>query len=122
MYRQNRFEGNLLGGGMHRDHSACKIKEIYIQNQADNDNTKPLQISMSKTIKELKKEIEKLFGLKYSLNDFALRVKISGSKNGKLIQEEDENKTLFEHHFKSECTVIFGKEKNSGGFNYIIMK
>ena len=34
---------------------------------------------------------------------------------GKLIQEDDENKTLFENHFKSECIVQFGKEKNRGG-------
>ena len=115
MFRANRFDGELIGGSSHRDHSLCKLKEIYIQNIANNNDTRPLTISMKKTVKELKKEIERLFSLNYSLDDYALRVKISGQKIGKLIHEDDEYKTLFENHFKSECTVIFGKDKNDGG-------
>ena len=76
---------------------------------------KELEISMGITVKQLKKEIEKLFKLNYSLDNYSLRVKYNGMHAGKLIQENDENKTLFENHFHSECYVIFGKEKNIGG-------
>lgn len=106
---------NISNSGARRQLSANKIKQIYIQNIANNNDTKPLNIGMNKTVKELKKEIEKLFQLNYSLDEYALRVKTNGMNAGKLIQEADENKTLFENHFKLECLVIFGKEKNRGG-------
>ena len=115
MSRANRFEGNIANCGARRQISANKIKQIYITNIANNNDTKPLNIGMNKTVKELKKEIEKLFCLNYSLDEYALRVKTNGMNAGKLIQEADENKTLFENHFKLECQVIFGKEKNRGG-------
>ena len=116
MSRENRFkEQNIKLPGANRNLSAHKTKEIYIQNIANNDDTRPLEIKMDKTIKELKKEIEKLFSLNYSLDEYALRVKTNGMNAGKLIQEDDENKTLFQNHFKSQCIVIFGKEKNRGG-------
>ena len=34
---------------------------------------------------------------------------------GRLIHEEDENKTLFENHFRMECLVLFGIETTRGG-------
>ena len=113
-YRKNRFYSNE-DKESHRDYSANKFKEIYIQNIANNNDTKSLNICMRKTVKDLKKEIEKLFNLNYSLDEYALRVKTNGMIAGKLIQEDDEEKSLFENHFKSECIVIFGKEKNRGG-------
>lgn len=115
MSRENRFNGPILSSGAHRNISANKIKQIYITNIANNYDTKPLNIGMNKTVKELKKEIEKLFNLNYSLDEYSLRVKTNGMNAGKLIQENDENKTLFENHFKLECQVFFGKEKNRGG-------
>jgi len=115
MERGNRFQGNIANSGAHRQLSAKKVKEIYIQNIANNNDTKSLQIGMNKTVKELKKEIEKLFNLNYSLDEYALRVKTNGMNAGKLIQESDESKTLFENHFSLQCLVIFGKEKNRGG-------
>lgn len=115
MSRDNRFYSGSGQSSAHRQLSATKVKEIFIQNIANNDDTRPLQIGMDKTVKQLKKEIEKLFGLNYSLDEYALRVKTNGMNAGKLIQEEDENKTLFENHFKLQCLVIFGKEKNRGG-------
>lgn len=113
MSRGNRFEGNMSSSAI-RKLSASKVKEIFIQNISTND-TKSLNIGMDKTVKQLKTEIKKLFNLSYSLDEYALRVKTNGMNAGKLIQEQDENKTLFENHFKSQCIVIFGKEKNRGG-------
>lgn len=115
MFRENRFANDIQNCGTHREVSGHKIKQIYIQNIANNNDTRPLSIGMNKTVKQLKKEIEKLFGLNYSLDEYALRVKTEGMNAGKLIQEADEDKTLFENHFKRECVVIFGKEKNRGG-------
>lgn len=114
--RRNRFDdGPISNSGAHRKLSANRIKEIYIQNIANNNDTRALSIAMNKTVKDLKKEIEKLFNLNYSLDEYALRVKTNGMNAGILIQEENENKTLFENKFKLQCTVVFGKEKNRGG-------
>jgi len=115
MSRDNRFS-NIGNAGAHRNVSANKVKGIFINYIVTND-TRSLNIGMNKTVKELKKEIEKLFNLNYSLDEYALRVKYGGMNLGKLIQEQDENKTLFENHFKSECIVSFGKEKNRGGLD-----
>ena len=117
MSRENRFDYNIGGSGAHRNLSAKKVKEIFIQNVAT-DDTRPLQIGMDKTVKQLKKEIEKLFNLNYSLDEYSLRVQTNGMNAGKLIQEKDESKTLFENHFKLQCIVKFGKEKNRGGIIY----
>jgi hypothetical protein len=118
MSRENRFDYNIGSSGAHRNLSAKKVKEIFIQNVAT-DDTRPLQIGMDKTVKQLKKEIEKLFNLNYSLDEYSLRVQTNGMNAGKLIQEKDESKTLFENHFKLQCIVKFGKEKNRGGIIYI---
>lgn len=113
MNRGNRFEADQSSSAQRRI-SVNKEKEIFIQNISTNE-TKPLKIAMNKTVKQLKKEIQKLFNLDYSLDEYSLRVKTSYMNAGKLIQEQFENKTLYENNFKSECTVIFGKEKNRGG-------
>ena len=89
--------------------SANKIKKIYIKDLST-EEIKELEISMGITVKQLKKEIEKLFKLNYSLDDYKLRVKNDGMHSVKIICEDDENKTLFENHFRSECLVIFGRE------------
>ena len=91
-----------------------KIKEIFIRNLTT-DEVRPLKISMSKTVKELKKEIEKLFNLDYSLDDYCIRVATNGMRFGKMIQEENEVKTLFENHFSIHCVVTFGRVKIIGG-------
>lgn len=89
------------------------LKEILIYvNYINTNDTKSLIVGMNKTVKELKKEIEVLFNLSYSLDEIFLRVKRPGMLTGKLIFEED--KTLFENHFKPECLVVFGKEKLRG--------
>ena len=98
---------------------ANKIKKIFIED-ISTEQIKELEISMNITVKQLKKLIEKLFKLNYSLNDYPLRVRNNGIHFGKLILREDENKTLFELHFKSECIVIIGKEINrAGGPSYL---
>ena len=88
--------------------SANKIKKIYIHD-VSTEEIKELEISMGITVKQLKKEIEKLFKLNYSLDDCSLRVKNNAMNSGYIIYEDDENKTLFENHFRSESLVIFGK-------------
>jgi hypothetical protein len=120
MIRENKFLDNTPNCSAHRQLSAKKVKEIFIQNIANNNDTKPLKIGMNKTVKDLKKEIEKLFGLNYSLDEYALRVKTNGMTAGKLIHEADESKTLLENSFTTQCKVIFGKEKNRGGFQNIL--
>ena len=93
--------------------SNSKAILIYVYYITTND-TKPLIIQRNKTVKELKKEIEVLFNLSYSLDEIFLRVQKPGMSAGRLICDEDEDKTLFENHFFSESLVIFGKEKNRG--------
>lgn len=115
MFRENRFANDIQNSGTHREVSGNKTKEIYIKNIANNNDTRPLSIGLNKTVKQLKKEIEKLFGLNYSLDEHSLRVQVPGMDAGFLIREADEDKTLFENHFKSNCIVLFGKEKNRGG-------
>lgn len=121
MERSNRFEESLINSSAHRKTSAQRVKEIYIQNEANDDDTKPLRIGMNKTVKDLKREIEKLFNLNYSLDGHKLRVKINGKPASKPIDEKDEDKTLYENRFKNECIVLFGSEKNEGG-SLIIFK
>ena len=89
--------------------SAIEVKNIYVQNIEDED-TRPIKIAMNKTVKDLKKEIEKLFNLSYTLDDCQIRYKNNGMNCFKIIFEEKENKTLFENQLTSDSLVIFGKE------------
>ena len=118
MSRENYFlekENGSKKAKSRRKVSAERIKQIYIQKLGE-EEMKPLQIAMNKTVKDLKKEIEKLYNLSYSLNDHFIRVATNGMKEGsKPIDESNEGKTLFENHFTSECLVTFGKETNEGG-------
>ena len=92
--------------------SNSKAILIYVNYITTND-TKTLIIPRNITVKELKKEIEVIFNLSYSLDEIFLRVKIPGMMHaGRLICDED--KTLFENHFLPESLVIFGKEKLRG--------
>lgn len=92
--------------------SNSKAIPIYVNYITTND-TKTLIIPRNITVKELKKEIEVIFNLSYSLDETFLRLKKPGMMYaGKLICDED--KTLFENHFLPESLVIFGKEKLLG--------
>ncbi len=91
-----------------------RIKQIFIHNVETND-TRTLDIGMDKTVKQLKKEIEKLFNLNYTLDEYCLIVVHPHHKAGIPIREEFENKTLFENHFKIGSLIKFGKVKNKGG-------
>ena len=84
-----------------------KVKPLLICNIIT-DEKRELNIGMDKTVKELKKEIEKLFNLSYSLDNTALEIKRNGIRNARIIREEDENKTLFEFNFKTYDLVYFG--------------
>ena len=89
-------------------------KLIRIQN-AITEIEKELTISNSKTIKQLKSEIIKLFGLDYNLDKQDLRVEKPGISSPKIITREMENKTLFELRFVNETIVYFGQQQNDGG-------
>lgn len=89
-------------------------KEIIITNIINND-VKSLKIMMNKTVKELKKEIESLFGLNYSLNEINIQYKNPYMKTPRTISEQNETKKLCELKFVSDTMIYFGKEKNRGG-------
>lgn len=91
------------------------LKQIIVTNIITRDN-RPLFISMDKTVKELKKEIEKLFKLNYSLSDITLQYKNSYMRTPKTINEDLENKKLLDIPIKTDAIVYFGKEQNRGGF------
>ena len=44
MSRDNRWSNDVGQSSAHRNLSAKKVKEIFIQNIANNNDTKPLQI------------------------------------------------------------------------------
>ena len=89
-------------------------KQIIITNIINND-VKSLKIIMNKTVKELKKEIESLFGLNYSLNEINIQYKNPYMKTPRTISEQNETKKLYELKFVSDTMIYFGKEKNRGG-------
>ena len=62
MSRENRFSDTSSNFSSRRRLSVEKVKEIFIQNVTNGDK-RSLNIVMKKTVKDLKKEIEKLFGL-----------------------------------------------------------
>ena len=51
MERGNRFNNIVAGSSAHRNISANKIKEIFIQNIANGNDTRPLQIAIIKLLK-----------------------------------------------------------------------
>ena len=117
MSRENNFlkKENISKIKSRRKLSAEKVKEIYIQRLGDEDYI-PLKIAMNKTVKDLKREIEKLYNLNYSLDDHGIKVCSNGMKGGfRPIEQSDEGKSLFDNKFTSGCTVSFGDEKNEGG-------
>ena len=117
MSRENKFleKENISKIKSRRKLSAEKVKEIYIQRLGDEDYM-PLKIAMNKTVKDLKREIEKLYNLNYSLDDHGIKVRSNGMKGGsRPIEQSDEGKSLFDNKFTSGCTVSFGEDKNEGG-------
>ena len=107
MSRENRFSDTSSNFSSRRRLSVEKVKEIFIQNVTNGDK-RSLNIVMKKTVKDLKKEIEKLFGLDYSLDAYSLRVQTSSITGEKLIPPEDETKSLFDNGFTTRCIVFFG--------------
>ena len=107
MSRENRFSDTSSNCSSRRRLSVEKDKDIFIQNVTNGDK-RSLNIIMKKTVKDLKKEIEKLFGLDYSLDAYSLRVQTSSITGEKLIPPEDETKSLFDNGFTARCIVFFG--------------
>ena len=99
----NRFESNY-------SQIPKKVITLYIHNITGEERT--LDIGIDKTVKQLKKEIEKLFNLNYSLDSHNLRVKFPYARVPKLIHGE--NETLFFHRFKSESHVYWGRGELMG--------
>ena len=114
MSRENRFSDTSSNFSSRRRLSVEKVKEIFIQNVTNGDK-RSLNIVMKKTVKDLKKEIEKLFGLDSSLDNISLSVQTSSITGLKLIPPEDETKSLFDNGFTPICEVFFGKDQNIGG-------
>ena len=107
MSRENRFSDTSSNFSSRRKVSLERMREIFIENVTTED-TRPLNIALKKTVKDLKKEIEKLFGLDYSLDAYSLRVQTSSITGEKLIPPEDETKSLFDNGFTARCIVFFG--------------
>ena len=114
MSRENRFSDTSSNFSSRRRLSVEKVKEIFIQNVTNGDK-RSLNIIMKKTVKDLKKEIEKLFGLDSSLDDISLRVQTSSINGQTLIPPKDEQKSLFDNGFTPICEVFFGKDESVGG-------
>lgn len=121
MSRENRFLGNSTSTSSHRRLSAKKVKDIYVYDIENEEDIRPLKIGMNKNVKDLKKEIEKLFNLSYSLNDHQIKFKNNGWTDFKLIHQEDESKTLFDNLLTSDSLVVFGKDLNIGGAQNLIL-
>ena len=114
MSRENRFSDTSSNFSSRRRLSVEKVKEIFIQNVTNGDK-RSLNIIMKKTVKDLKKEIEKLFGLDSSLDDISLRVQTSSINGQKLIPQGDEQNSLLDNGFTPICEVFFGKDQFIAG-------
>ena len=88
-------------------------KTIIIKNIEDNTE-KELEVLLSMTVFDLKREIERMFNLKNGfLNDYILKCKYRGMRSESLMGKD--NSTLFDNHIRNYCLVSFGKVKNLGG-------
>lgn len=115
MKRINRFE-DLPGLTKEqiRRLSNDKIKNIYLNYLIDN-HEEEVEVKLTETVRDLKRKIESIYKFdKGFLNDYKLRIKYRGQREGKLLDED--HTTLGQNHVKSGSTVIFGKEKNKGGY------
>jgi len=100
-----------------REEANTTSKEIYIK-YTEKGREIRTEVKLNETVKQLKRKIVNLFELPPTfLDNHKLRVKTPGMRNGKLLQ--DDNKTLEYYHIKNESMVIFSKEENSGGNNYL---
>lgn len=93
---------------------SSEIIQIIISNIITKDN-RPLFISKGKTVKQLKKEIETLFKLDYSLNEITIQYKNAYMRTPKTISEDSENKKLSQIPINTDAFVYFGREQNKGG-------
>lgn len=90
-----------------------KEKKIWIKY---NDLDEEIIIRSNETIGDLKRKIEQKFSLeKYKLNGVRLRMKYTGQREGKLLDNDDT--TLRDNHVKNGSTILLGRIKNRGG-NY----
>ena len=101
----NRFESNY-------SQIPKKVITLYIHYIFTGEE-RTLDIGIDKTVKQLKKEIEKLFNLNYSLDSENLIVKSLRGRNSRPILGE--NETLFFHRLKSGSYVYWGIQPVIGG-------
>ena len=116
MERKGRYEADIPKGS--RSSSLKKGRIINVENSSTGDS-RQLSIQNSWNVKQLKKEIEKLFNLSFKLDNRRLKLKTNGMPQGIVINQDDENKTLLELGFTSFCFVFFGNEQNVSGIKYI---
>lgn len=119
--RDNRFNAIPEIPGMTKENirrlSNEKLKNIYLNYLIDN-HEEEIQVRLSETVGDLKRKIEEIYKFdKGFLNEYKLRIKYRGQREGKLLDEDQT--TLGQNHVKSGSTVLFGKEKNRGGNNSI---
>lgn len=119
MNRANRFDEVLPGMTKQqiRKLSNDKLKNIYLNYLIDN-HEEEVGVKLTETVGDLKRKIESIYKFENGfLNEYKLRIKYRGQREGKLLDED--HTTLGQNHVKSGSTVLFGKEKNKGGKNYI---
>lgn len=119
--RDNRFKAIPELAGMTKENirrlSNEKLKTIYLNYLIDN-HEEEIQVKLTDTVADLKRRIEEIYKFdKGFLNEYKLRIKYRGQREGKLLDEDQT--TLGDNHVKSHSTVLFGKEKNKGGNNNI---
>ena len=85
------------------------FKTIYIKNVLINEE-KEITIDISKTVKDLKNEIEKLFGIKIN-NNLLLKRKTKRCR----VELYNEQASLKEIHIHSYDTIIIGRADVAGG-------
>lgn len=118
MMRANRFDEIIPGvPGMTKQQirklSNDKIKNIFLNYLIDN-HEEEVGIKLTETVGDLKRKIESIYKFENGfLNEYKLRIKYRGQREGKLLDED--HTTLGQNHVKSGSTVLFGKEKNKGG-------
>lgn len=89
-------------------------KIVYLKNVADG-NTLEADIYPSNTVGEVKRIIEREFGLGSNyLNGYPPRLIKKGYKKGTLL--DDDNKKFAELNISQYSTIQFSKIKNRGGF------
>lgn len=90
-----------------------KLKSIDVEYILTRE-VKTINVQLKEKVKDVKRKIENEFGFDYGyLDQYKLRITLEGKRESKLLT--DDNLSLEQYHVKNHSTIVFGKEKNSGG-------